>query len=161
MMEDELIRKHLFNKVLLTFLTFFWMVYTPVFAVDMGLVDLLSSQLGVSKDQANGGAGAIFQLAKQNLSIEDFSTIAKTVPDVNQMIGAAPKAEKNSGALGSISSLMGGNSNKLQGMAGLASPFKQLGMSGDMVSKFVPIILDYVQNKGGDQAMNLLKGALL
>lgn len=137
------------------------MVYTPVYAVDMGLVDLLSSQLGVSKDQAKGGAGSIFQLAKQNLNVEDFSSIVKAVPDVNQMIGAAPKAEKGSSALGSLSSVMGGNSNNLQGMADLASSFKQLGMSGDMVSKFTPIILDYVQNKGGDHAMNLLKGALL
>lgn len=153
--------KYVFNKAIFVLLMIFWMMYTPVYAVDMGLVDLLSNQLGVSKDQANGGAGSIFQLAKQNLSVEDFSSIAEVVPDMNQMIGAAPTADKNSDALGSISSVMGGSSTKLQGMAGLASSFKQLGMSGDMVSKFVPIILDYVQNKGGEQTMNLLKGALL
>ena len=77
------------------------------------------------------------------------------------MIGATPTVDKNANTLERILSLMDGGSNKLQEMAGLASFFKQLGMPGDMVSKFVPIILDYVQNKGGDQTMNLVKGALI
>jgi len=86
-----MIRGQFVNKILLTLFSVFWMVYTPVYAGDMGLVDLLSSQLGVSKDQAEGGAGSIFQLVKQKLSVEDFSSIAKAVPGVDQMIGAAPK----------------------------------------------------------------------
>ena len=131
--------------------------YTPTYAGDLGLVDLLSSQLGVTKGQAEGGAGSIFQLAKQNLSVEDFSSIAKAVPGIDKMMGAAPKLEGSS--LGGISSMMG--SNKLGGMAGLTSSFEKLGLSGDMVNKFMPIILDYVNKKGGEHAMNLLKGALL
>ena len=133
--------------------------YTPTYAGDLGLVDLLSSQLGVTKGQAEGGAGSIFQLAKQNLSVEDFSSIAKAVPGIDKMIGAAPKVGGSSSSLGGISSMMG--SNKLGGMAGLASSFEKLGLSGDMVDKFMPIILDYVKNKGGEHAMSLLKGALL
>ena len=39
--------------------------------------------------------------------------------------------------------------------------FEKLGLTGDMVNKFTPIILDYVKNKGGEHAMSLLKGALL
>ena len=156
-----MIRGQFVNKILLTLLSICWMVYTPIYAGDMGLVDLLSSQLGVSKNQAEGGAGSIFQLVKQNLSVEDFSSIAKAVPGIDQMIGAAPKIEENSSALGGISSMMGKTSNKLGGMAGLTSSFEKLGLSGDMVNKFTPIILDYVKNKGGEYTMNLLKGALL
>jgi len=141
------------------FFLVFWITHTPTYAGDMGLVDLLSSQLGVTKGQAEGGAGSIFQLAKKNLSVEDFSSIAKAVPGIDQMIGAAPKMEGSSSSLGNISSMMG--SKKLGGMAGLTSSFEKLGLSGEMVSKFTPIILDYVKNKGGEQAMNLLKGALL
>jgi hypothetical protein len=156
-----MIRGKFCYKILLTVLSICWMMYTPVYAGDMGLVDLLSSQLGVSKNQAQGGAGSIFQLVKQNLSVEDFSSIAKAVPGIDQMIGAAPKIEKSSGAFGGISSMMGKTSDKLGGMAGLTSSFQKLGLSGDMVNKFTPIILDYVKNKGGEHAMNLLKGALL
>jgi Protein of unknown function VcgC/VcgE (DUF2780) len=148
------------NKILLTFLLIFGMMYMPAYAADMSLVDLLTSRLGVSKNQAEGGAGSIFQLAKQNLSAGDFSTIAKSVPGIDPMISAAPKIEKSSGTLGNISSMMGSKSNKLSGIAGLTSSFEKLGLTGDMVGKFTPIILDYVKNKGGDHAMNLLKGAL-
>ena len=154
-----MIRGQLIIKMFSIFFLVFWITHTPTYAGDMGLVDLLSSQLGVTKDQAKGGAGSIFQLAKQNLSVEDFSSIAKAVPGIDQMIGAAPKMEGSSSSLGNISSMMG--SNKLGGMAGLTSSFEKLGLSGEMVNKFTPIILDYVKNKGGEHAMNLLKGALL
>jgi hypothetical protein len=154
-----MIRRQLAIKIFSIFFLICWITFTPTYAGDMGLVDLLSSQLGVTKDQAEGGAGSIFQLAKQNLNVEDFSSIAKAVPGIDQMIGAAPKVEGSSSSLGGISSMMG--SNKLGGMAGLTSSFEKLGLSGDMVSKFTPIILDYVKNKGGEHAMSLLKGALL
>jgi hypothetical protein len=154
-----MIRGQLIIKMFSIFFLVFWITHTPTYAGDMGLVDLLSSQLGVTKGQAEGGAGSIFQLAKKNLSVEDFSSIAKAVPGIDQTIGAAPKMEGSSSSLGNISSMMG--SNKLGGMAGLTSSFEKLGLSGEMVSKFTPIILDYVKNKGGEHAMNLLKGALL
>lgn len=154
-----MIRRQFANKIFSIFFLICWISYTPTYAGDMGLVDLLSSQLGVTKDQAEGGAGSIFQLAKQNLSVEDFSSIAKAVPGIDQMIGAAPKVEGSSSTLGGISSMIG--SNKLGEMAGLTSSFAKLGLNADMVSKFTPIILDYVKNKGGEHAMNLLKGALI
>jgi hypothetical protein len=154
-----MIKRQFVIKIFSIFFLICWLTYTPTYAGDMGLVDLLSSQLGVTKDQAEGGAGSIFQLAKQNLSVEDFSGIAKAVPGIDQMIGAAPEVEGSSSSLGGISSMMG--SNKLGGMASLTSSFEKLGLSGEMVNKFTPIILDYVKNKGGEHAMNLLKGALL
>jgi Protein of unknown function VcgC/VcgE (DUF2780) len=154
-----MIRRQFVIKMFAVFFLICCIAYAPTYAGDMGLVDLLSSKLGVTKDQAAGGAGSIFQLAKQNLSAKDFSSVGKAVPGIDQMIGAAPKVEGSSSSLGKISSMMG--SNKLGGMAGLTSSFEKLGLSGDMVGKFTPIILDYVKNKGGEHVMNLLKGALL
>jgi len=156
-----MIRRQFVNKVFsfLIFVLICGITYTPTYAGDMGLVDLLSSQLGVTKNQAEGGAGSIFQLAKQKLSVEDFSSIAKAVPGIEQMMSAAPKVEGSSSKLGGISSMMG--SNKLEGMAGLTSSFEKLGLNGDMVGKFTPIILDYVNNKGGEHVMSLLKSVLM
>jgi hypothetical protein len=77
------------------------------------------------------------------------------------MMGAAPEKQKSTGILGSVSSMMGGKTNTLEGMTGLTNAFKKLGLSPDMVQKFTPIILDYVKKKGGEHVMNLLKGALL
>jgi len=133
---------------------------SPASALDLELAGILGKQLGVSQDQATGGAGAVFQLAKQKLSSQDFSSIAKVVPGMDTYLGAAPKPKKSSGALGGLTSLAGGGSSKLSTLTSLAGSFKQLGMSGDMVGKFTPLILDYVQNKGGEKAMQLLQGAL-
>ncbi len=155
-----MIREQFVKKLSLTFLLICCMVCTPAYAEDTGLVDILSSQLGVTEDQAEGGAGSIFQLAKQDLSVEDFASIAEAVPGIDQMMDAAPKAEGSSSALGSVSSMIGGNSNKLGGLAGLTSAFDKLGMTGDMVGKFIPIVLDYAKDKGGEHVMSLLKGVL-
>jgi hypothetical protein len=45
-------------------------------------------------------------------------------------------------------------------MAGLASSFSSLGLSSDMVGKFVPVILEYAKSKGGDGVSSILQGAL-
>jgi len=121
------------------------------------LVQMLSSQLGVSGEQATGGAGAIFDYAKDNLSADDFSTIAKGIPGMDGMLEMAPEPENNS-ALGKASSMLGGADSSLGGLAGLASSFESLGLDADMVSKFMPIVSDYVGSVSGDQAMALLQG---
>ena len=81
-----MIRKQFVIKIFLILFLICWVAYTPTYAGDMGLVDLLTSQLGVTKNQAEGGAGSIFQSAKQNLSVEDFSSIAKAVPGIDKML---------------------------------------------------------------------------
>ncbi|MFH1156090.1 MAG: DUF2780 domain-containing protein [Pseudomonadota bacterium] len=133
----------------------------PVQAEEIGLVDLLVSKLGVTTPQAEGGAGSIFQLAKSNLSTDDFSSIAKSVPGMDSLLAAAPKETGGTtGALKGMSSMLGGSAGKLGGMAGLTGSFEKLGLGSDMVGKFVPVVLDYVNGKGGASVMNLLKSAL-
>ena len=50
--------------------------YAKAHASGLELVNLLTRQLSVTEKQAEGGAGSIFQVAKNNLSAEDFSKIA-------------------------------------------------------------------------------------
>ena len=121
------------------------------------LVQMLSSQLGVSGEQATSGAGAIFDYAKDNLSADDFSTIAKGIPGMDQMLEMAPEPE-NSSAMGKAGSMLGGADSSLGGLAGLASSFESLGLDADMVNKFMPIVSDYVGSVSGDQAVALLQG---
>jgi hypothetical protein len=132
----------------------------PVEAADLGLVQLLSQNLGVTGTQATGGAGSIFNLAKQNLSKEDFSKVAKAVPGIDTMMAAAPKAEGALGMLGEASSMLGGSTQSITGIAGLAGSFSQLGMKEGMVNAFIPVILGYVKSTGGEPVANILQGAL-
>ena len=131
------------------------------FAKDLELTNLLVNQLDVTPQQATGGAGSMFSLAQKNLEPGQFSKIADAVPGMESFLAAAPEKEKSSGSslLGAGASILGGDSSG-SGLAGLASSFSSLGMDGDMTSKFVPVVLDYVKQKGGDMAMGLLKKAI-
>ena len=41
-----------------------------------------------------------------------------------------------------------------------AGGFKQLGLGTDMIGKFLPVVLGFVQSKGGDASKSLLESAL-
>ena len=121
------------------------------------LIQTLTSQLGISGEQATGGAGALFDYAKKNLSTDDFASIAKGIPAMDSMLMMAPEPE-NSSAMAKAGNMLGGADSSLGGMAGLAASFESLGLNADMVNKFVPIVYDYVGKMSGDQAMQLLQG---
>ena len=118
----------------------------------MELVDQLTKNLGVSEAQAQGGAGLLFKLAKEKLSGGDFGKVAGAVPGIDKLIGAAPSG----GILGGLGKMFGG----VSGLAGLAGGFSKLGLDSGMISKFIPIILSFVQSKGGDAVKGILQNAL-
>jgi hypothetical protein len=126
----------------------------------MEIIELLTQNLGVREDQAKGGVGAIFQMVKGKLSDENFSKVAGAVPAMDQLLEAAPEIGGLGGAIGGISSAFGGGAEKLGGLASLGSQFEKLGLDSGMIGKFVPIIISFVQSKGGDSVKNLLEGVL-
>jgi hypothetical protein len=156
-----MLRVQFIGKVVFLLFLLVILVQPAVYADDSGLVGMLASRLGVSQDQAEGGAGSIFKLAKQNLSDQDYSNLTSKIPGIDKMIGASPEPEEKSDLFGSISSMFGSSSSKLDNMADLKSSFQKLGLSGDMVGKFMPIIYNYVKEKGGEKLMGSLKEALL
>ena len=149
--------------VTITFLMAFSLSFcnTTLFAQETSLVNLLTQQLGITESQAQGGAGSIFNLAKEQLSAQDFSQVADAVPNMGGLLEAAPRKEGSLGGMfGSATSMFGGGSNSLKGLAGLASSFSQLGLSPEMVNQFVPVILNYVKSSGGETVSNLLSAVL-
>jgi uncharacterized protein VcgC/VcgE DUF2780 len=128
-------------------------------ASQMSLTDTLTRQLGISQNQALGGSGAIFKAAQGNMNPQDFTTLSQSVPEMNDMLSAAPEPDSISSMTSGASSMMGG-SDTLNSTASLASSFQQLNLSPDMVGKFMPIITDYIQNTGGQAVAGLLQSAL-
>ncbi len=126
----------------------------------MELVDLLTKDLGVQEDQAAGGAGLLFKLAKEKLGDTDFSQVAQHVPNVNDMIESAPESGGVMGKLGGLASALGGGGSELGNLAGLASGFSKLGLDTGMITKFIPVILSFVESKGGGAVRGLLAQAL-
>ena len=135
----------------------------------MELIQQLVSSLGVNEDQAKGGAGLLFNLAKEKLGSGEFQQLTDKIPGVSDLLGAAPAPSAAAsagggmmGALGGAAAALGagGLGDKLGGLgdlASLASGFSQLGLSSDMVGKFAPIVLSFVQNQGGDSIKGLLE----
>lgn len=130
----------------------------PAAAQTPGLVDILVQQLGVTPQQATGGAGSIFSMAQQSMTPSNFGLVSKAVPGMDQLLTAAP-ASGTTSLMGSAASALGGSS--LGNMAGLASSFQGLGMNSGMMSQFIPVIMQYVQTQGGSSTMNLLQSALM
>lgn len=133
-----------------------------VFAETSGLISLLTDQLGITDTQAEGGSGALLRYAKQKLSTDDFSKVAGAMPETETLIKAAPPVEGLAAKLGSASSLLGGGeaSGAVSSMAVLTKSFSSLGLDSGMIGKFVPIILEYAQGKGGGAVSSILKSVL-
>jgi hypothetical protein len=128
------------------------------------LTDMLVSQLGVTNQQAMGGAGAIFSMAQSHMAPADFSKLSSAVPGMSQMLAVAPAISAvtgaDSGLMGAAASAIGGGSS-LGSIAALGSAFQTLGMNSSMASAFMPVVMQYVQAQGGAATASLLKAALL
>ncbi len=107
------------------------------------LTNSLTSQLGVTSQQASGGVGSMLNYAKGKLSPEQWSSLSKSMPGADSYMRSASDAV----GTGNITST-----------ADLNSAFSKLGMSPDMVKKFQPIVLDYAGKYGGSSAKSLLAG---
>ena len=125
------------------------------------LTDTLVKKLGISSEQAQGGAGALFQLAKSKLDAGQFAELSKAVPEMDSLLSAAPKQSGAlSGLAGGASSALGEANNPYGNLAGLASTFKVLNLSPDSVDEFVPVVVDYVRAKSGALTADMLQSAL-
>jgi hypothetical protein len=123
------------------------------------LLEQLTKSLGIGEDQAKGGAGLLFKLAKDKLGAEQFGQVSASLPGVDSLLKAAPESSGLGAAMGGLASAFGGG-EKLAGLATLAGGFSKLGLDSGMIAKFIPIILSFAQSRGGDVVRNLLAGAL-
>ena len=88
----------------------------------------------------------ILKVLKEKLAAGDFGKIAELIPDADAMLEAAPEGEGISKLGEFVSSLRGGGEG-LGDMAELAGEFKSLGLDGNLLKKFVPILLARVNRR--------------
>lgn len=124
------------------------------------LIAQLVSGLGVQEGQAQGGAGLLLKLAQSKLG-GDFSKVAQAVPGVQDLMSKAPAVGGLGKMLGGLAGALGGGKGAAIGdIASLASGFTQLKLDPQLIGKFIPIIVSFVQSKGGPQIAQLLMQAL-
>ena len=126
----------------------------------MELINMLTEQLGISDEQARGGAGLLFKMAKDKLGSGEFEQITASVPEADSLADAAPGSGLFESALGGLASGLSSGESNLGDLAGLVGGFTKLGLEPDMLGNFVPIVLSFVKGKGGDAVQNILSKAL-
>ena len=126
----------------------------------MELIQTLTNQLGISEEQAKGGAGLLFKMAQEKLGSDEFSQVASAVPGVEELLTSAPESGGLSGALGGLASSFGGNVGQLANLASLAGGFKTLNLDSGMIGQFIPIVISFAQSQGGDTVKSILEKVL-
>jgi len=126
------------------------------------LTESLTSQLGISEAQASGGVGALMNYAKQGLAPEKFAQVADALPDLTGLIGSMPAAGEASANAAQLATMLGNSegASAAAQLVGLKESLDKLGLSGEQVAQFVPMIVDYAKSKGGDAVAALLRQAL-
>ncbi|MBY6187746.1 DUF2780 domain-containing protein [Marinobacter hydrocarbonoclasticus] len=113
------------------------------------LVETLVSELGITEDQAIGGAGALMSYAKQDLAEADWAQLAGLVPEASSL---AEEGEMG-GVAASLGSVLGESD---LGMAPVLEQLNALGLDAATISKFTPVVLDYLKQQGGDDLIGTL-----
>ena len=134
---------------------------TSLSALDM--IPLLTSSLGVDKNQAEGGLGSLFTYAKEQLSSTESSQLSSALPGLDSLIGMAPKTEasdeKQSG-IGGLLSTAAQYNDSLKGIDQLNQQFQALGLNPEMIGQFANTAMQYLNSPQGQQAGALLKQGL-
>lgn len=133
----------------------------------MGLLPMLTSQLGVTETQAEGGMGSLLQVAKGALSSDEFGQLSQGIPGMDTLLAAAPAlGSKSAGgnALTGMLSNAGGMAAGLGAMGKLTEQFEALGLSSDMIMQFANIAISYFSSsdapEGAGNTGDLLQSGL-
>lgn len=118
------------------------------------LTDVLMKNAGVTQAQAQGGAGALLQLAQHKMQAGDFAQLAQAIPNLPSLLSAVP-------ALQQTSTLAGNSGGTINNLLTVVSIFKQLGISPAQMQQFLPLLLDYVNTTQGASLATLLGSAIL
>ena len=118
-------------------------------------VDMLSKEMDISTEQAQGGAGSLFNMAQEGMSSDDFGKLSEAVPDMSGLLGAVPDLSG-----GSKTSMLGKAASSLTGMPAVTSAFQKLGLNESHVAIMTPLVVNYVEDKGGAALSKTLAGAL-
>src|SRR3982750_2642738 len=99
------------------------------------LIQMLTNDLGVNAQQAEGGAGVLFKAAQDKLGAGEFGKLLGAVPGIGDLMRKAPAAGGGGlgGLLGGLAGAVGGNAALIANVVG---GFGKLGLTTDHAKKF-------------------------
>jgi hypothetical protein len=124
------------------------------------LTSMITDQLGVSKQTAQGGLGTLMGLAKTSLASADFDTLTGYVPEMDTLLKAAPAISENAKGLTSLMGNAGKYANALQGATEAYSQFQSLGISTEQIPQYIDVTSEFLNSKGGKDAADLFEDSV-
>ncbi|WP_438865104.1 DUF2780 domain-containing protein [Neptunicella sp.] len=123
-----------------------------------GLLGTLTSSLGITHEQAEGGLASIMNYVKGNVTASDFSQIGESLPGLSSIMKAVPEVDNlaSGNGLSGLMDKVGSYSDSLKGANEVKKQFESLGLSPDMISQFVSQIQNYLNTPQGAEAKKLV-----
>jgi hypothetical protein len=129
-----------------------------------GLVTMLTSALDINTDQASGGMGAILNYVKNNISTEQFSQLADSLPGVDGLLSQMPDISKlssdSSEGLSGLLDKASEYSDSIKSINDIKKQFEALGLKPEMISNFVSSAQGYLDTEQGQEAKRMLTDGL-
>ncbi|MCF2950009.1 DUF2780 domain-containing protein [Paraglaciecola aquimarina] len=128
------------------------------------MVGSVADSLGMTKSQATGSLGSIFEYAKNNISKEQVSALTKSLPGLDSLLSAVPAISgtdgDNKNNLGGLLGKAAQYSDSLNSVANLQKQFESHGLDADMINKVIQSVYNYLNTEQGQQVKSLLEKGL-
>ena len=121
------------------------------------LTGLLTAQLGVTEQQAQGGLGTLFSVAQSTLDGADFQQLSQHVPEMASLLGATPEvSERAKGISPSFMIAVAGKyGDALQSSNEAYAQFKTLGLDAAQIPQYIEVTNQFLKNQGGTDIASL------
>lgn len=118
----------------------------------MEFVQHLMEKVGLSEEQAKGGAGLLLQQAKEKLSGDQFDKVKEAIPNANELADEAPEPDSGGG----LGGMLGGIASKFGGIGSLAGGLTSLGLDASQIAQFGPSAINWVKEHAPESVQGIL-----
>ena len=124
------------------------------------LTGLLTAQLGVTEQQAQGGLGTLFSVAQSTLDGADFQQLSQHVPEMASLLGAAPEVSEKAQGISSLVAEAGKYGDALKSGNEAYAQFKTLGLDAAQIPQYIEVTNQFLKKQGGTDIASLFSKGL-
>jgi hypothetical protein len=124
------------------------------------LTGLVTAQLGVTEQQAQGGLGTLFSVAQSTLDGADFQQLSEHVPEMASLLGAAPEVSERTKGISSLVAETGKYGDALKSGNEAYAQFKTLGLDAAQIPQYIEITNQFLKKQGGTDIASLFSKGL-
>ena len=124
------------------------------------LTGLVTAQLGVTEQQAQGGLGTLFSVAQSTLDGADFQQLSQHVPEMASLLGATPEVSERAKGISPLVAVAGKYGDALQSSIEAYAQFKTLGLDAAQIPQYIEVTNQFLKKQGGTDIASLFSKGL-